>query len=183
MFTVPLPSSELLHSSSRASWPCRGCWGDLPRSAAEDFRNERSRQMCSRMGQNAIRRLVASSTNTVTCRQLHDPRTSDALSRRSGPAHQYARGDAELLDALALSAGYPDPCLPHPTAQRLPRNFEIMTLCQLLGRECRSKVRVALPHQGDRMIANHIRQAVVRGTTAAPAEAPPSRYLLNSRYA
>src|ERR1700721_1980803 len=72
-----------------------------------------------------------------------------------------------LLDALALSTGYPDPRLPHPAAQRLPRNFEIMTLCQLLGRECRSKVCVALPHQSDRMIANHIRQAVVRGTTTA----------------
>src|SRR3984957_16554122 len=72
-----------------------------------------------------------------------------------------------LLDALALSAGYPDPRLPHPTAQRLPRNFEIMTLCQLLGCECRSKVCVALPHQSDRMIAHHIRQAVVRGTPAA----------------
>src|ERR1700721_1137961 len=59
-----------------------------------------------------------------------------------------------LLDALALSAGYPDPLLPHPTAQRLPRNFEIMTLCQLLGCECRSKVCVALPHQSDRMIAS-----------------------------
>src|SRR6202035_1645440 len=88
-----------------------------------------------------------------------------------------------LLDALALSAGYPDPRLPHPAAQRPPRNFEIMKLCQLLGRECRSKVCVV--HQSDRMIANHIRQAVVRGTTAAlvgDAEAPPSRYLLNSRY-
>src|ERR1700681_3731535 len=70
-----------------------------------------------------------------------------------------------LLDALALSAGYPSPRLPHPAAQRLPRNFEIMTLCQFLGRECRSKVCVALPHQSDRMIANHIRQGVVRGTT------------------
>jgi hypothetical protein len=40
-----------------------------------------------------------------------------------------------------------------------------MKLCQLL--ECRSKVCEALPHQSDRMIANHIRQAVVRGTTAA----------------
>jgi hypothetical protein len=72
-----------------------------------------------------------------------------------------------LLDALAFSAGHPDPGLPHPAAQRLPRNFEIMTLCKLLSRECRSKVCVALPHQGDRMIANHIRQAVVRGPTAA----------------
>src|ERR1700720_4648139 len=72
-----------------------------------------------------------------------------------------------LLEALAFSAGHPDPRLPHPAAQRLPRNFEIMTLCQLLGRECRSKVCVALPHQSDRMIANHIRQAVVRGTTGA----------------
>jgi hypothetical protein len=36
-----------------------------------------------------------------------------------------------------------------------------------LGRECRSKVCVALPHQSDRMIANNIGQAVVRGTTAA----------------
>src|SRR5258707_14297971 len=72
-----------------------------------------------------------------------------------------------LLDALAFGGGYPDPDLPRPAAQRLPRNFEIMTLCQLLGRECRSKVCVALPYQSDRMIANHIRQAVVRGTTAA----------------
>src|SRR5258705_13913148 len=72
-----------------------------------------------------------------------------------------------LLDALAFSGGHPNPRLPHPAAQRLPRNLEIMTLCQLLGRECRSKVCVALPHQSDRMIANHIRQAVVRGTTAA----------------
>src|SRR5450755_3794917 len=72
-----------------------------------------------------------------------------------------------LLDALAFSAGHPDPRLPHPAAQRLPRNFEIMTLCQLLCRECRSKVCVAFPHQSDRVIVNHIRQAVVRGTTAA----------------
>src|ERR1700722_7985616 len=71
-----------------------------------------------------------------------------------------------LLDTLALSTGSPDPRLPHPTAQRLPRNFEIMKLCQLLGRECRSKVCVALPYQSDRMIATHIGQAVVRGTTA-----------------
>src|SRR2546421_4963920 len=91
-----------------------------------------------------------------------------------------------LLDALAFSAGHPDPRLPHPAAQRLPRNFEIMTLCQLLGRKCRSKICVTLPHQSNRMIANHIRQAVVRGGRPrrwlAMAEAPPSRYLLNSRY-
>src|ERR1700677_571816 len=72
-----------------------------------------------------------------------------------------------LLDPLAFSARHPDPRLPHPAAQRLPRNLEIVTLCQLLGRECRSKVRVTLPHQSDRVISNHIRQAVVRGTTAA----------------
>src|SRR6266478_5243252 len=78
-----------------------------------------------------------------------------------------------LLDALAFSAGYPDPRLPHPAAQRLPRNFEIMTLCQLLGRECRSKVCVTLPHQSDRMIANHIRQAVVRRTPPALFTADP----------
>src|SRR4030088_2273569 len=71
-----------------------------------------------------------------------------------------------LLDALAFSGGYPDSRLPHPAAQRLPRNFEIMTLCQLLRPASRSKVCVALPHQSDSMIANHIRQAVVRGTTA-----------------
>jgi hypothetical protein len=35
-----------------------------------------------------------------------------------------------------------------------------------LGRECRPKICVALPHPSDRMIANHIRQAVVRGTTS-----------------
>src|SRR5580704_16641832 len=68
-----------------------------------------------------------------------------------------------LLDALAFSAGHPDPRLAHPVAQRLPRNSEIITLCQLLGRECRSKVCIALPHQRDRTIANHLRQAVVRG--------------------
>src|SRR6266436_1984438 len=72
-----------------------------------------------------------------------------------------------LLDAFAFSAGHPDPRLPHPAAQRLPRNFEIMTLCQLLGCECRTKVCVKLPHQSNGMIAYYIRQAVVRGTTAA----------------
>jgi hypothetical protein len=44
---------------------------------------------------------------------------------------------------------------------------QIMTLCQLLGGECRSKVCVALPHQSNRVIANHIRQTVIRGTNAA----------------
>ena len=34
-------------------------------------------------------------------------------------------------------------------------------LRQLLGRKCRSKVCVSLPHQSNRMIANHIRQAIV----------------------
>jgi hypothetical protein len=66
-----------------------------------------------------------------------------------------------LLDTPAFSTGHPDPRLPHPASQRLPRNFDIMTLCQLLGRECRSKVCVTLSHQSNRMIANHIRQAVV----------------------
>src|SRR5260370_42076835 len=68
-----------------------------------------------------------------------------------------------LLDALAFSTGHPDPRLPHPAAQRLPPNVEIMTLCQLLGCECRTKVCVKLPHQSNRIIANYIRQAVVRG--------------------
>jgi hypothetical protein len=83
------------------------------------------------------------------------------------------------------SAGHPNPRLTHPAAQRLPRNFEIMTLCQLLGRECRSKVCVVLPHQSDRMIANYIGKRLFEGRPRrwlAMAEAPASRYVLNSRY-
>src|ERR1019366_1063341 len=57
----------------------------------------------------------------VTCRQLLDPRTSDALSCRSDQLTNMLAAMPRLLDALALSAGYPDPRLPHPTAQRLPR--------------------------------------------------------------
>jgi hypothetical protein len=44
---------------------------------------------------------------TIYGRQLHDPRTSDALSRRSGPAHQYARGDAEVAARSARDIRIP----------------------------------------------------------------------------
>src|ERR1700722_12835872 len=73
-----------------------------------------------------------------------------------------------LLDALAFSAGHPDPGLPHPAAQRLPRNFEIMTLCQLLGRECRSKVCVALP---SRLSSAFRKQAAITALRVCPSRA------------
>src|ERR1700682_742078 len=60
---------------------------------------------------------------------------------------------ARLLDAFALRPGQPDPCLPHPAAQRLSRHAHIMALAQLLGRQRRAKV-VVLPDQRDGLITH-----------------------------
>jgi hypothetical protein len=74
---------------------------------------------------------------------------------------------ARLLDPLAFRPRYPDASLAHPATQRLSGNSQVMTSEQLLGSQCRTKVRIKLAHQSDRMIANRVRKPVVRGTTAA----------------
>src|SRR5260370_33452510 len=75
---------------------------------------------------------------------------------------------ARLLDAFALRPGQPDSSLAHPAAQRLSRHAHIMALAQLLGRQRRTKVRVALPDQRDGVITHDIRQAAVRRPTTPP---------------
>ena len=68
---------------------------------------------------------------------------------------------ARLLDAFALRPGQPDPGLPHPAAQRLSRNTHVMALVQLLGGQCRTKVRIVLPDQRDGVITHDVRQSIV----------------------
>jgi hypothetical protein len=45
-----------------------------------------------------------------------------------------------LLETEALSPGDPDSGVPHPVAQRLPRDLQIVTFGQLLGGPRRPKV-------------------------------------------
>ena len=85
-----------------------------------------------------------------------------------------------LLDPPACGPRQPDPGLPHPSAQRLPRHLQVMTFSQLRGRQRWTEIGVMLADQRNRMIA--FGQAVVRRLAPPPiAAAPPSRYRLNSR--
>jgi len=75
---------------------------------------------------------------------------------------------ARLLDALAFGPRQPNPGLPHPAAQRLPRHPQIMAFGQLLGRQRRTKICVVLSNQRNRMITHNVGQAVVRRPATPP---------------
>jgi hypothetical protein len=75
---------------------------------------------------------------------------------------------ARLVDGLGprLAPG-PDPGGHHPAAQGLAADLDLVPLGQLLGRERRAEVGVALAHQRQGGMAHSVRQAVVARPAAS----------------
>src|SRR3954453_22539310 len=73
---------------------------------------------------------------------------------------------ARLVKALAFGPRPPDPGLDHPAAQRLARDPHIVAVRELLGRQGWAEIRIMLAHQGDGLVAQDIRQAIVGGPAA-----------------
>ena len=96
------------------------------------------------------------------------PQTSDDHCRRSGSARHNTRAAAAAgwNVQTPLLARQPEAGIRHPLAQRLARHRKPV-LGQLLGGQCRPKVRVTLPNQLQRQVTHAIMDAVVR--TAATA--------------
>jgi hypothetical protein len=79
---------------------------------------------------------------------------------------------AWLVKALARGARQPEPGLDHPGAQRLAGDPQGVALLELLGRQGWAEIRVVLPDQADRLLAQNVRQTIVGGA-AAPAIRDP----------
>ena len=73
---------------------------------------------------------------------------------------------ARLVKALAFGPRPPDPGLDHPAAQRLARDPQIVAVRELLGSQGWAEIRIMLAHQGDGLVAQDIRQAIVGGPAA-----------------
>jgi hypothetical protein len=71
-----------------------------------------------------------------------------------------------LVKSTPLRARQPQPVLDHPLAQGLTRDLKPMALRELLGRQRRPEVGVALADQGQSQVAHTITQAVVRRPAA-----------------
>ena len=118
---------------------------------------------------------------------MHQPagRVVDEDQQRAGrpavlePAVLAAVDLHQLAQAVAAVAGLVDPPaaglarhpqagLAHPLPQRLARQPQVVGLGQLLGRERRAEVGVALAHDRERGLAHRSRQAPV-ARPAAPA--------------
>jgi hypothetical protein len=79
--------------------------------------------------------------------------------------HQLAQAlvtQARLVKRPALTARQPQPVLNHPGPQRLARYRKPMLLRQLLGRQRRPEVGVALADQGRSQVPHAVADAVVR---------------------
>ena len=92
---------------------------------------------------------------------------------------------AGLMNAASGAAcGQPQPSLDHPKAKGLAAENDPVQLAQLLGRQGRAEIPVALANDRQSLGANLLGLAPVAGTTTAlrirPA-APSARYALNSR--
>src|SRR4051795_5279982 len=70
------------------------------------------------------------------------------------------------IEAVLTVLGPPDPGLDHPAAQRLARDPHIVAVRELLGSQGWAEIRIMLAHQGDGLVAQDIRQAIVGGPAA-----------------
>src|SRR3954451_5161096 len=104
----------------------------------------------------AIRRLVASSTNTRSVQG--GPRSSN----------QRCAQPSIWISSPRCSRRWRGSGLDHPTAQRLARDPQIMAVFELLGGQGWAEVRIGLAHQGYGLVAQESRQAIVGGSVAAP---------------
>jgi hypothetical protein len=68
----------------------------------------------------------------------------------------------------------PEPGRDHPLAQRLVRNRQIVQLGELLGREGRPEIGVALAHDRQRRRADLVRQSAVARPATPPRRQPRS---------
>ncbi len=87
---------------------------------------------------------------------------------RAVDLQQFAIGfspQPRLMKRPALLARQPEAGISHPAAHRLARYTQPITLGQLLRRQCRPEIRIALANQRHCIIANPVADPVVRRTT------------------
>jgi hypothetical protein len=80
-----------------------------------------------------------------------------------------------LMKALALGTRQPQPGLDHPGAQCLAGDPQGVALLELLGRQGWAEIRIMLPYQSHRMLAQDVRQTIVGGAAAPAVRRPLSR--------
>src|SRR4051812_39533219 len=74
--------------------------------------------------------------------------------------------NTRLMKPAPLLARQPEPFLAHPFAQRLSRNFQVMTFEKHLARERRPEITIALLDVSKRNLANMRSQQTIGGPTA-----------------
>src|SRR5215213_6940093 len=146
------------HASRRSSWP-RGDtrrstrWGRTAGASAGWLRRPRT---------------------PARCKAALGPRTSDARSRRPGPARPGNPGGAAVDGCGAGAfAWHPQTCRRHPAPDGLAPEPQLVELGQLLGRQRRPEVGVTFADPGQRRLADLIPIAAV----ARPATPPRDQAL------